>query len=42
MFDRIKNKNKKCEIIILKNKSKLMKLTGKTIYIDNDNTLKEL
>lgn len=33
--------NKEDKIRIMKNKSKLRKLTGKTIYIDNDYTLKE-
>ena len=33
--------NKEDKIRIMKNKSKLRKLTGMTIYIDNDYTLKE-
>ena len=33
--------NKEDKIKIMKNKSKLKKLTSETIYIDIDNTLKE-
>ena len=37
----IELENKEDKIIIMKNKSKLGKLTGNTIYIDNGYTLKE-